>query len=115
MPDYDEKTESPTAKKKNEAREQGNIARSMDLSSALMMAGALIMLWLVGERLMHGFRNLMYVLLSGESHGSLGTADNVVGIPSSIGYHALQLTWRFAVGFFAIGLVVYPFLVGFLL
>jgi flagellar biosynthetic protein FlhB len=42
--DSGEKTEAPTPKRREEAREQGNVARSADLSAAALLLGILLML-----------------------------------------------------------------------
>jgi flagellar biosynthesis protein FlhB len=44
VPDRDEKTESPTAKRRHEAREQGNIPRSMEINSVAVLLAALVLL-----------------------------------------------------------------------
>ena len=46
-----DKTEAPTPRKRQQAREQGNVAKSADLSAAALLVAALVLLWLTGGRL----------------------------------------------------------------
>jgi flagellar biosynthetic protein FlhB len=46
-----DKTEAPTPKRREEAREQGNIARSPDLTAAVLLVGGMYMLRWYGNRL----------------------------------------------------------------
>lgn len=48
------KTEAPTQHHREEAREQGQVARSADLASSLMLLAGLAALWLGGEALASG-------------------------------------------------------------
>lgn len=45
------KTEEPTQKKLDEARKEGNFAKSQDLSSATILLFGVIMLWFLGSRI----------------------------------------------------------------
>src|SRR5918996_268176 len=47
--DFGEKTEAPTPRRREEAREQGQIARSQDLSSAVLLVGAMVLLKAFGD------------------------------------------------------------------
>lgn len=44
-----EKTEQPTAKRLREARKRGQIAKSQDLTSAVLFVAAILVLWLAGD------------------------------------------------------------------
>jgi flagellar biosynthetic protein FlhB len=50
MADDEEKTEEPTGKKLAEAREQGNVPKSQDLTSGVMLLLAVLALYIFGER-----------------------------------------------------------------
>jgi flagellar biosynthesis protein FlhB len=56
-----------------EAREQGNIARSHDLTSSVLLIGALLMMKWFGPNLILALRDIIQKLLSGESMSDLGT------------------------------------------
>ena len=49
--DLGERTEDPTAKRRQEAREKGQIARSQDLSAAIIMIGAAAILLAFGREM----------------------------------------------------------------
>lgn len=70
MPGNDqEKTEAPTPRKRAEAREQGNIARSQDLTAAGILMAAVIMLYLLGMRVFGGMKVAVETLL-GHAHAA---------------------------------------------
>jgi flagellar biosynthetic protein FlhB len=48
MADQDEKTEEPTAKRKTESRKKGQVAKSTDLNSAVMLIAAALIIWMLG-------------------------------------------------------------------
>lgn len=64
-----EKTEAPTARRIREAREEGNVARSTDLTAALMLLASIILLYMLSTRL---FEAMAAVL-----HRLLGAADAI--------------------------------------
>jgi flagellar biosynthesis protein FlhB len=63
--DYGDKTEAPTPRRRMEAREQGNIARSADLSAAIVIIAAMVMLNWYGDGLVKALRVLMAEMLGG--------------------------------------------------
>jgi len=75
--DLGEKTEPATARRKREAREEGSIARSMDLTAALTLLGAvLLLLWLTP----HMMRDLtVFVRETLESSSSDTWSANPIG------------------------------------
>jgi len=62
--DFGDKTEAPTPRRRQEAREQGNIARSTDLTAASVVLGTMIMLNWYGKGLVSALKNLMHEMLS---------------------------------------------------
>ncbi len=64
--DYGEKTEAPTPRRREEAREQGNVARSPDLTAAVIIIAGMLMLNWYGPGLVRALRVLMTQLLSRE-------------------------------------------------
>jgi flagellar biosynthetic protein FlhB len=50
--DAGDKTEQPTPRRRQEAREEGQVARSQDLTAAISLLGGLLVLRLVGPRMM---------------------------------------------------------------
>lgn len=67
--DLGEKTEDPTSKRLADARERGQIARSADLSAAVVLSFAAIIMFLLGPRLFDGLGAYMRTALE---PGSLG-------------------------------------------
>ena len=68
--EFGEKTEAPTPRKRQEAREQGQIARSQDLASAALLVGAMVLLKAFGDDVVAALRALMAQGLSVEALGS---------------------------------------------
>ncbi len=54
-----EKTEQPSEKRLRDARRRGEVAKSHDLTSALLMLGALLVFWVAGARAAVGLAALM--------------------------------------------------------
>jgi flagellar biosynthetic protein FlhB len=61
--EFGDKTEAPTPRRRAEAREQGNIARSPDLSAAVLLIGMLVLLKWYGPGLMAAMRTLIEQML----------------------------------------------------
>ncbi|MEM6749892.1 MAG: flagellar biosynthesis protein FlhB [Planctomycetota bacterium] len=72
-----ERTEDATPRRKSEARRDGNVARSTDLTAAFTLLAGVLLLWLFGERVLTGMARPVRVMLSG------GFADHRV-LPESL-------------------------------
>src|SRR5262245_57362449 len=59
-----DKTEAPTPRRRQEAREQGNIARSPDIVAAALLLGVMYTLSVTGPNLVRALRSLMAYVLS---------------------------------------------------
>jgi flagellar biosynthetic protein FlhB len=57
--DFGERTEQPTVRRRQQARERGQVARSNDLTAAIVLAGGLLVLNLLGGRLVERLAALM--------------------------------------------------------
>ncbi len=97
-----DKTEDPTPKKRQEAREEGNVAKSQDLAAVGVLAGAMTLLYLTG--------NTMWSQLVGTARQSLG--PSATGLPTVESVRlacagALEATtramWPLLAGIFVIG------------
>jgi flagellar biosynthetic protein FlhB len=65
MPDeYGDKTEAPTPKRRQEAREQGNIPKSQDLTAAILILAVITLLDWFGPRLFTALRDTLMDTLS---------------------------------------------------
>jgi flagellar biosynthesis protein FlhB len=69
--DDGDKTEAPTPRRRLEAREQGNIARSQDLTAAMLLIATLMMLNATGPRLVGALRGLLGQTLTSASLSDL--------------------------------------------
>jgi len=95
--EFGEKTEAPTPRRRTEAREQGNIPRSQDLTSALLLLASLLLLSAFGPRVVETLHALVKDMLG---PGSMSDLSN-----DSATHGAFR-------GFVAIGKALAPFLGG---
>ena len=65
--DNGDKTEAPTPRRRQEARDQGNIARSPDLTSSVLLVGSLMLLKWYGMGLIIVLQHIVAALLSPSS------------------------------------------------
>jgi flagellar biosynthetic protein FlhB len=65
--DFGDKTEAPTPRRREEAREQGQIARSTDLTAAVLLLGFLMLMNSFGPGLIRAMQTLVREMLSAES------------------------------------------------
>ncbi|HVT88384.1 MAG TPA: flagellar biosynthesis protein FlhB [Tepidisphaeraceae bacterium] len=56
--DFGDKTEAPTPRRRQEAREQGNIAKSQDLTAAVLLVGVIVLLSWYGPNLIGALRTI---------------------------------------------------------
>ncbi|MGA2440857.1 MAG: flagellar biosynthesis protein FlhB [Tepidisphaeraceae bacterium] len=68
-----DKTEAPTPRRRTEARQQGNIARSHDLTSSVLLLGGLMLMKWFGPRVMSALRDIVADMLSGSSMSNFET------------------------------------------
>ena len=70
-----DKTEAPTARRRQEARDQGNIARSTDLTAASLLLGMIFMLHFFGDTLISAMKKLIVDQLSAASLSSFSVVE----------------------------------------
>lgn len=75
--DAGDKTEAPTPRRREEAREQGNVARSPDLTAAALLLAGLVLLNWTGIGLFTAMGTLVKQMLSGESLAAVRTTDGL--------------------------------------
>ncbi|HZZ41634.1 MAG TPA: flagellar biosynthesis protein FlhB [Tepidisphaeraceae bacterium] len=78
-----DKTEAATPRRRQEAREQGNIARSQDLTASVLLIGAMMLLHYTGGTLVGALRAILLESLSAASLGSVtlvSPLDDVVKV-----------------------------------
>lgn len=64
--DFGDKTEAPTPRRRTEAREQGNVARSPDLTAAVLMLSVIILLDWYGAGLLGALKTIMAEMLGAD-------------------------------------------------
>ena len=76
--DFGDKTEEPTERRRNEARQKGNVARSTDLNSAGMMLAAASAMLFFGIPVFRGLTQLMHASLqnAGRVSFDIGTVPH---------------------------------------
>jgi flagellar biosynthetic protein FlhB len=110
--DMGDKTEAPTPRRRQEAREQGNIPHSADLTAAAILLGMMVLLNWYGLGLMSALRDAVAQMLGPTVLGDLspvGVAEGVMRLVMSV---ALALLPVF-VGLLLIAVVVNIIQVGF--
>ena len=80
----DGKTEDPTGKKVNEARNKGMVGRSTDFNSAVVLLAGTILLSMFSDRLIQGMRNTMI-----ESFKAIGNFEDIPGMLQDLGRQGL--------------------------
>lgn len=80
-----DKTEKATPKRRNEARKQGNVAKSTDLNGAVVLAAGLVALMFMGPKVMDGVSTAMRTVFAEITHP--GAATSAAGL-----HELLQLT-----------------------
>ncbi len=73
--DLTDKTEAPTQRRREEAREQGQIARSADLTAAALLLGFLLLMNSFGPNLIKALKSVMLELLSSNSLSNLDASN----------------------------------------
>ena len=92
-----DKTEAPTPRRRQEAREQGNVARSHDVSVALILIGMMVLLHVSGPKLVDALKGLVREMLGPESLSNFN--------PTSAGGGMLT-------GIYAVAVAMAPLLLG---
>jgi flagellar biosynthesis protein FlhB len=78
--DQFDKTEAPTPRKRQETRQEGNVARSTDLTAACSLLAAMVLLQLFGLRILHGLKLLLESVLEGSMISNPTRADDVTSL-----------------------------------
>jgi flagellar biosynthesis protein FlhB len=87
-----DKTEKATPKRRNEARRQGNVAKSNDLNNAVVLAAGLVGLMFMGPKVVSGISGSMRAIFAQIAHP--GTATSAAGLHSlmQLGLHIMLTT-----------------------
>jgi len=110
-----EKTEAPTARRRQEARNEGNVARSPDLTAALILLGGMLLLGNFGGRLMGGMRTAMAVILSGTINDHPVRPGDLMSLAAICSYITINSVGPIVVGVGVVALLATLMQVGFLI
>ncbi len=110
-----EKTEQATPRRRQEARERGNVAKSQDLSAAIALLVALILLYVLGMRIMGGFKVGLQTVLSGGFSENPTRVGDVGGLLVYVARLAASGVGPLLLALLAVALVANVGQVGFLL
>jgi flagellar biosynthetic protein FlhB len=92
--DYGDRTEEPTPRRREEAREEGRIARSADLTAAVSLLTAVILLKVLGPGMLDGMRALTASLQ--------GAGEVSAGALTPLYWRTLALAAQLALPFLAV-------------
>lgn len=85
-----EKTEAPTPRRRQEAREEGNVARSMDLTAAAVVIAGIVAVGIFGEGMMRAMAQTAAVVLSGHDMPHDGKLD--MQMITTLAYHTILVS-----------------------
>jgi flagellar biosynthetic protein FlhB len=108
-----EKSEAPTQRRLQEARDDGNIPKSTDLTAALSLIAAVFLLYVFGSRLLGGMKVILAAMLANSHTPNSTRALDVVNLPVFTGMVLLQGLVPLSLGIALVALVVTIFQVGF--
>jgi flagellar biosynthetic protein FlhB len=107
-----DKTEPATSRKREEAREEGQVARSADVSSAAVLLAGLLILRVGGPYMLHGLASILR-----DAFGSLNSGDvemrSAASLMSRYAVRGLLLCLPIMLGIGAVGLASNVLQVGF--
>lgn len=101
-----EKTEAPTPRRRAEARESGNIARSADLTAAAMLLASVVMLHFFGRGVLGDLKTAVEVILAGAHSSNLTRPDDVPAVLAFAGRMAVGAAAPLVLAVGAAGLLI---------
>jgi flagellar biosynthesis protein FlhB len=110
---FDEKTEAPTAKRRNEAREKGTVAKSTEINSVLVLLAGLILLKLFGPWMMKEMSGCIveYLRQAGKTQMDVG---RMVELTTGSIILMLKILMPVSLGILVVGVLSNVLQVGFL-
>ncbi|MAE66708.1 MAG: flagellar biosynthesis protein FlhB [Phycisphaeraceae bacterium] len=110
-----ERTEAPTPRRLEEARQEGNVARSNDLTAACVLLAAILLLYAFGARMLRGMRTTLLRTLEQDAASHPARADDIGSLLSVSGQVMLKSAGPIVLGLFVVAMAVTIAQVGFLL
>lgn len=89
MDDLGERTEDPTARKLDQARQRGQVPKSQDLSGAITLLGALLIFVVLGSSVAAMFDRILRKALSGEIAADIRSIDSIAAAVKIVAYDAI--------------------------
>jgi len=109
-----EKTEVPTSKRLQDARKDGNIPKSTDLSAALSLMAAVFLLYIFGGRLLGGIKVILQAMLANAHTNNPAHANDLINLPAFTGRMLLQGLVPLTLGVALVALIATVCQVGFI-
>ena len=103
--DLGEKTEQPTSKRLADARQKGQVARSQDLGSAVVLIAAIAVLYFAGGSLMESSAGIIVGSLSPDSIGEAITLGSVSPLLLGAGVQIAEMLVPIMLVFVAVAIV----------
>jgi flagellar biosynthetic protein FlhB len=110
--DLGERTEAPTARRRREARDRGQVARSQDLGAAVDIVGGFVLLLALGTPLCAGLSGMLRFLLDDRESGRLPSVGGVGDLLRWAAVHAAVLLGPMVLILFAVGVLAQVLQVG---
>ena len=110
-----DKTEEATPRRRAEARQEGNVAKSTDLTAAVMLLAAVVGLQMLGGRVLLGMRHAMETLLSAAHATNPTRLDDLAAMSSYSVRAMLVMAAPLMLVILAMGLLACVGQVGFML
>ena len=82
----EEKTEEPTPRRREEAREEGNIPKSQDLTAAVSLLAAVVLLDLFGMRILTGLKQTLVASLTAQHTANPTRVGELTGLMRYTGH-----------------------------
>lgn len=114
MAEDQEKTEAPTARRRQEARQEGNVVRSQDLTASAMLLGTIILLHYFGLRVFAGMKLTMEVMLTSNAAANPTRVDGLGPLAAFAAGTTIRAVAPLMLCIAAVGLLVTVLQVGFL-
>jgi len=110
-----EKTEAPTPRRRQDARRDGNVAKSQDLTAAIMLLAAMVLLYMLGMQMFEAMGRSMASVLRMEHAANPTRPDDILAMLSMLAVNMAVGVLPFLVIVTMIGIVAVLMQVGLML
>ncbi len=108
-----EKTEPASARRREEARQEGNVARSTDLTAAAMLLAGVLLLYVLGMKMLGGMKMTVETMLRSDLTDNPTRAGDLGAMIGYGAYVAMQSALPVIIAMTAVGLLASVSQVGF--